>query len=48
MGTKNAVIRVEGLCKAFGDNVVLDRFDLTLYEGENLVVLGRPGRANPC
>lgn len=29
--------------KAFGDNVVLKGFDLTLYKGENLVVLGRSG-----
>ncbi len=43
METKKAVIRVEGLCKAFGDNVVLDHFDLTLYAGENLVVLGKSG-----
>ena len=37
------MIRVDGLCKAFGDNVVLNRFDLKLYEGENLVVLGKSG-----
>ncbi len=37
------MIRVAGLCKAFGDNVVLDHFDLELYEGENLVVLGKSG-----
>lgn len=37
------VIEVEGLCKAFGANVVLDHFDLTLYRGENLVVLGKSG-----
>ncbi|MCB0533839.1 MAG: ATP-binding cassette domain-containing protein [Lewinellaceae bacterium] len=43
METRKAVIRIEGLCKSFGDNVVLDHFDLTLYEGENLVVLGKSG-----
>lgn len=43
METRKAVIRVKGLCKAFGDNVVLNHFDLTLYEGENLVVLGKSG-----
>ncbi len=37
------VIRVEQLCKRFGDHVVLDGFDLELYPGENLVVLGKSG-----
>ncbi|MBK6931632.1 MAG: ATP-binding cassette domain-containing protein [Saprospirales bacterium] len=43
METREAVIIVENLCKAFGDNVVLDHFNLTLYKGENLVVLGKSG-----
>lgn len=29
--------------KAFGDNVVLNGFNLTIYKGENVVVLGRSG-----
>ena len=37
------VISVRGLCKSFGKNKVLDQFDLTLYRGENLVVLGKSG-----
>ncbi|MBK8557630.1 MAG: ATP-binding cassette domain-containing protein [Lewinellaceae bacterium] len=37
------VIVVRDLCKAFGDNIVLDRVNLTLYTEENLVVLGRSG-----
>jgi phospholipid/cholesterol/gamma-HCH transport system ATP-binding protein len=37
------VIVIEGLCKSFGDNKVLDQFDLTLYRGESLAVLGRSG-----
>jgi phospholipid/cholesterol/gamma-HCH transport system ATP-binding protein len=37
------VIEVRGLCKSFGQLKVLDHFDLTLYRGENLVVLGRSG-----
>ncbi|TNE55856.1 MAG: ATP-binding cassette domain-containing protein [Bacteroidetes bacterium] len=41
--TREPVIEIVGLCKAFGDNVVLDHFDLTLYRGENLVVLGKSG-----
>jgi phospholipid/cholesterol/gamma-HCH transport system ATP-binding protein len=40
---KNAVIRVHGLKKAFGDYPVLRGIDLELYQGENLVVLGRSG-----
>lgn len=40
---KNAVISVKGLKKAFGDYEVLRGIDLELYQGENLVVLGRSG-----
>jgi phospholipid/cholesterol/gamma-HCH transport system ATP-binding protein len=40
---KNAVIRVQGLEKAFDNNKVLQGIDLELYQGENLVVLGRSG-----
>jgi phospholipid/cholesterol/gamma-HCH transport system ATP-binding protein len=40
---KNEVIRVQGLEKAFGDYKVLRGIDLKLYQGENLVVLGRSG-----
>src|SRR6201989_518237 len=39
----NAVIRVHGLKKAFDDYEVLRGIDLELYQGENLVVLGRSG-----
>jgi phospholipid/cholesterol/gamma-HCH transport system ATP-binding protein len=39
----NAVIRVHGLKKSFGDYPVLRGVDLELYQGENLVVLGRSG-----
>jgi phospholipid/cholesterol/gamma-HCH transport system ATP-binding protein len=37
------VIHIENLSKAFGDNVVLQHFNLDLYRGESLVVLGRSG-----
>ena len=37
------VIRIEGLCKTFGTNHVLDHFSLSLQPGENLVVLGKSG-----
>ncbi|WP_209328958.1 ABC transporter ATP-binding protein [Lunatimonas salinarum] len=37
------VIEVSDLYKSFGDNHVLKNFNLRLYEGENLVVLGKSG-----
>jgi len=37
------VIKIEGLCKSFGTNHVLDHFDISLFRGENLVVLGKSG-----
>lgn len=39
----NKVITIEGLQKSFGDNHVLRGVDLELFQGENLVVLGRSG-----
>ncbi len=39
----NRVITIEGLCKSFGANKVLDNLDLSLYKGENLVILGKSG-----
>ena len=41
--TKNAIITIKDLHKQFGSNVVLNGFDLELYEGENLVVMGKSG-----
>ncbi|MQP23605.1 ATP-binding cassette domain-containing protein [Flavobacterium sp. LMO8] len=41
--SKNAIITIKDLHKSFGSNVVLDGFDLELYEGENLVVMGKSG-----
>lgn len=41
--SKNAIISIKDLHKSFGTNVVLDGFDLELYEGENLVVMGKSG-----
>ncbi len=40
---QNTVIRIRGLKKAFEDYAVLRGIDLDLYQGENLVVLGRSG-----
>lgn len=39
----NAVISIRGLVKSFGDLHVLRNVDLDVYQGENLVVLGRSG-----
>ncbi len=41
--TKKAIITIKNLHKQFGSNVVLNGFDLELYEGENLVVMGKSG-----
>lgn len=40
---ENPVINIIGLRKSFGDLHVLRGVDLQLFEGENLVVLGRSG-----
>ena len=37
------VISVRNLYKSFGENKVLIDFNLTLYSGENVVVLGKSG-----
>ena len=37
------MIRLRGLVKSFGDLSVLKGIDLDVYEGENVVVLGRSG-----
>ncbi len=37
------VISIQGLSKSFGDMKVLQDINLDLFEGENLVVLGRSG-----
>lgn len=42
-GQRESVIEIRGLDKTFGNNRVLSSFDLTLYKGENLVVLGKSG-----
>ncbi len=39
----NTVIKIRGLEKSFEDYAVLKGIDLDLYQGENLVVLGRSG-----
>jgi len=41
--TRNPIIRLEGVSKRFGDHVVFDRLDLTIYRGQTTVVLGQSG-----
>ncbi|WP_037321101.1 ABC transporter ATP-binding protein [Salegentibacter sp. Hel_I_6] len=40
---KQAVIAIENLYKSFGDVEVLKNFNLKLFEGENLVLMGKSG-----
>lgn len=40
---REVVIEIEGLNKSFGDNHVLKNISMRLFQGENLVVLGRSG-----
>lgn len=40
---KKAIVVIKDLKKSFGDNVVLDGFSLELFQGENLVVMGKSG-----
>ncbi|HIU58390.1 MAG TPA: amino acid ABC transporter ATP-binding protein [Candidatus Ornithomonoglobus merdipullorum] len=37
------MIRVEGLCKSFGDNHVLNGVDIDIHKGEVLVIIGPSG-----
>lgn len=39
----NIVIDIKGLTKSFGSNHVLRGIDLSIYKGENIVILGRSG-----
>ncbi|UAM97575.1 ATP-binding cassette domain-containing protein [Polaribacter litorisediminis] len=40
---KRPVLEIKDLHKSFGDTKVLNGFNLKLYEGENLVVMGKSG-----
>ena len=40
---KKSIVVIKNLKKKFGDNVVLDGFNLELFQGENLVVMGKSG-----
>ena len=41
--SKKIIIDIKDLYKSFGDNHVLNGFNMRLYEGENLVVMGKSG-----
>ena len=43
MNSRKPVIDVRKLRKSYGSHVVLNGFNLMLYEGENLVVMGKSG-----
>jgi len=40
---KNPVIEVKNVNKSFGDNHVLKDFSMSVFQGENLVILGKSG-----
>ncbi len=40
---KKSIVVIKDLKKSFGDNIVLDGFNLELFQGENLVVMGKSG-----
>ena len=42
-GPDARVINIKSLYKSFGDNKVLNGFNMDLYSGENLVVIGKSG-----
>jgi phospholipid/cholesterol/gamma-HCH transport system ATP-binding protein len=41
--TKTLVLELKNLNKSFGENHVLINFSIKLYEGENLVIMGKSG-----
>jgi ATPase subunit of ABC transporter with duplicated ATPase domains len=44
-GERRAMVRLEGVRKSFGDNLVLEGIDLHVDPGEVLVVIARAGAA---
>lgn len=40
---KSVMLEIKNLRKSFGDNHVLNGFNLELFEGENLVIMGKSG-----
>jgi len=43
IANQTAVLEIKDLHKSYGTNHVLNGFNLTLYEGENLVIMGKSG-----
>lgn len=43
---KKAMLEVENLTKKFGDLLVLDDISTKIYEGEKVVIVGRPVAEN--
>lgn len=41
--SKEPIIKICGLTKYFGNNLVLDKLDLNIYKGETLVIMGQSG-----
>ena len=39
----NPIIKIENIYKKYGEKTVLDGFNLQLYDGENLVIMGKSG-----
>ncbi|MFM8293790.1 MAG: ABC transporter ATP-binding protein [Microcystaceae cyanobacterium] len=40
---REPLIELKGISKSFGDHPILDNIDLTLYQGESLVIIGPSG-----
>ncbi len=40
---KDQIIEIKKLSKKYGNNIVLKEFNMELYEGENLVIMGKSG-----
>ncbi|WP_139002708.1 ABC transporter ATP-binding protein [Hyunsoonleella aestuarii] len=43
VASKKLMLEIKDLKKSFGNNYVLNGFNLELYEGENLVIMGKSG-----
>ncbi|MCD2259601.1 ABC transporter ATP-binding protein [Psychroserpens luteolus] len=43
ISTQDTVLHIKDLHKSFGDNHVLNGFNMQLYQGENLVIMGKSG-----
>ena len=41
--SKKVVLELKDITKSFGDNHVLKGFNLKLFEGENLTIMGKSG-----